>query len=409
MAEKKKFLLPLLVLFVSIIGAIVIVASKPEVKPAPPEVTRKVIRAQEVRKQSVQMTVRSQGTVVPRTESALVSQVAGLIMSVSASFVAGGFFEKGDVLVSLDPRDYEFALTQAKLQVAQAELTLTIEEQEAEVAREEWRRLNEGDAPALAAREPQLQQARAALDAAKAGMEQAQLTLERTQIRAPFAGRVRMKNVDVGQYVTPGMAVATIYAVDYVEVRLPIPDDELAYVDIPVDFRTSQSNHKGPDVVLRARFAGQEHQWLGYLTRIEGEIDARSRMIHAVARVESPYDRKANSNRPPLTVGMFVHAEITGKAVDGLFAIPRAALRDNNQVLIVDDEERLRFRSVDLFRLDAEIVYINSGLIDGELICISPLQAVVDGMPVSVFEGGSFMKEETEGSVKNFMKKLDSK
>jgi RND family efflux transporter MFP subunit len=390
MAEKKKFLLPLLVLFVSIIGAIVIVASKPEVKPAPPEVTRKVIRAQEVRKQSVQMTVRSQGTVVPRTESALVSQVAGLIMSVSASFVAGGFFEKGDVLVSLDPRDYEFA-------------------QEAEVAREEWRRLNEGDAPALAAREPQLQQARAALDAAKAGMEQAQLTLERTQIRAPFAGRVRMKNVDVGQYVTPGMAVATIYAVDYVEVRLPIPDDELAYVDIPVDFRTSQSNHKGPDVVLRARFAGQEHQWLGYLTRIEGEIDARSRMIHAVARVESPYDRKANSNRPPLTVGMFVHAEITGKAVDGLFAIPRAALRDNNQVLIVDDEERLRFRSVDLFRLDAEIVYINSGLIDGELICISPLQAVVDGMPVSVFEGGSFMKEETEGSVKNFMKKLDSK
>ena len=396
MKEKKKFVLPILVIFVSILGAIVIVASRPEVKPLPPEVSRKIIRAQKVYKQSVQMVVKSQGTVVPRTESVLVSQAAGLIIAVSPSFVVGGFFEKGDVLVSLDPRDYEFALTQVKHQVAQTELSLEIEGQEAKIAKEEWHRLNDGQAPPLVAREPQVNQARAALEAAKAGMLQAQLNLERTQIRAPFSGRVRNKHVDVGQYVTPGLAVAKIYAVDYVEVRLPIPDEELAYVDIPLDFRGAKTNHKGPIVILKTRFAGEEHEWQGYITRIEGEIDARSRMIHAVVRVENPYSKKPNSIRPPLTVGMFVYAEIEGKYVDDLYAIPRAALRDNGQVLIVDADERLRFRNVEPFRFDSEIVYIRSGLEDGEQICISTLQAVVDGMPVSVLEEKVYVGKETK-------------
>ncbi len=396
MKEKKKFILPILVIFVSILGAIVIVASRPEVKPLPPEVSRKIIRAQKVYKQSVQMVVKSQGTVVPRTESVLVSQAAGLIIDVSPSFVVGGFFEKGDILVSLDPRDYEFALTQAKHQVAQTELSLEIEGQEAKIAKEEWHRLNDGQAPPLVAREPQVNQARAAFEAAKAGMMQAQLNLERTQIRAPFSGRVRTKNVDFGQYVTPGLAVATIYAVDYVEVRLPIPDEELAYVDIPLDFRGVKSNHKGPVVILKTRFAGEEHEWHGYITRIEGEIDARSRMIHAVARIENPYSKKPNSIRPPLTVGMFVYAEIEGKYMDDLYTIPRVALRGNSQVLIVDTDERLRFRNVEPFRIDSEIVYIRSGLEDGEQICISPLQAVVDGMPVSVLEEKVYVGQETK-------------
>lgn len=396
MSSKKKMLLPIGVVLVSVLGAIIIVASRPEVKPVPPEVSRKIIRAQTVHKQSVQMIVSSQGTVVPRTESALVSQVAGLITSVSPSFAAGGFFEKGDVLVTLDARDYEFALIQAKHLVAQSELALEIEEQQAKIAKEEWRDLNEGEAPALVAREPQLQQARAALEAAKAGMHQAELSLERTKIKAPFSGRVRRKNVDVGQYVTPGMAVATVYAVDYVEVRLPIPDEDLAFIEIPFDFRGSKTNRKGPKVTLKARFAGEEHKWLGTLTRIEGEIDARSRMIHAVARVEDPYGKKGKKNKPPLTVGMFVYADIAGKNVGDLFAVPRSALRDNGQILIVDSEDRLRFRSVDTFRLGSEIVYISAGLNEGEQICISPLQAVVDGMPVRILEEKVSVGKETK-------------
>ena len=396
MSGKLRTILPLVVISVSILGAIVIVASRPDVIPSPPKVTRKLIRVQKVFRQNIQMTVKSQGTVVPRTESALVSQAAGLIISVSPSFAPGGFFEKGDVLVSLDPRDYEFALTQAKLQVAQAELTLMIEEQEANIAKEEWRQLNQGEAPALVAREPQLQQARAALDAAQATLQQAQLNLERTKIRALFSGRIRMKNVDIGQYITPGMAVATIYSVDYVEIRLPLSDEDFAYIDIPFDFRGGQSTDKGPKVVLHARFAGKEHEWQGYLTRIEGEIDIRSRMLHMVARVENPYGKKENSNRPPLTIGMFVQADITGKSAENLFTIPRTALRDNNQVLIVDFEERLRFRPVDVFRIDSEIVYIRSGLSDGEQVCISPLQAVVDGMKVRVIEDKVYVGKETK-------------
>ena len=386
MADRRKYLIPLLVLAISVFGAIIIVASRPDVKPAPPDSAPKIIRATTVRKENVRMTVHSQGTVTPRTESALVSQVSGIITSVSPSFAAGGFFDEGDILVTLDPRDYRFALTRAEDQVAQAELALQIEEEQGEVAREEWGELNDGDIPELVAREPQLRRARTALEAARSGVLQAKLNLERTRLKAPFKGRVRLKNVDVGQFVTPGMPVATIYAVDYAEVRLPIPDSDLAFLDTPHDLAGEESDRERTRVTLRSTFAGEEYEWEGYLARVEGEVDPRSRMIHAVARVDNPYAVGLDSERPPLTVGMFVDAEIEGRTVDGLFIVPRSALRDNDQVLVVDAEERLRFRSVEPFRFDSGKVYLKSGLKDGERVCISPLPAVVDGMSVRVFK-----------------------
>ncbi len=385
MKKLLKITLPAGVVLASILFAAILVMSKPDVETDPVKVTPKLIRALEMKKEKVRMTVTTQGTVVPRTETVLVSQAAGLVTEISPAFVAGGFFEKGDILISIDRRDYELALTQAKLSVAQAELRLKTEEQEGKIARLEWKRLNEGFAPPLVAREPQLLEAKATLEAAKAGFQQAKINLERTQIRAPYAGRVRIKNVDVGQYLTPGMSTATIYAVDYAEVRLPLPDDKLAFLDIPVNLRKSLSSDNGPEIILRARFAGKEHEWKGYLSRIEGEIDARSRMIHVVARVKDPYRIKMNSNRPPLTVGMFVNAEIIGKEIDNVIIIPRSALRDNNRVLVIDEKNRLRFRPVNVVRIESENVYVDSGLEDGERICISPIQAVVDGMPVTIF------------------------
>ncbi len=380
--HKLKYILPVAVILVSILGALVIVRSKPDVKPNPPRITPKLIKTIEVRQKQVQMVVRSQGSVRARTESALVSQVAGLVTSVSPSFVAGGFFEEGDILVSQDPRDYAFILTQAKHQVAKAALALEIEKQQSEIAREEWLRLNTGEPPSLASRKPQLLEARAALEAARAGEQQAQLNMERTSIRAPFAGRVRTKNVDVGQYVTPGMALANVYAIDYAEVRLSLRDEELAFLDMPFDFRGKNLNRKGPRVDLQARFAGKQHQWQGYLTHIEAEVDSRSRMIHAVVRVDNPYGKSVDNQRPPLTVGLFVNAAIHGSTVENLYLLPRAALRNRDEVLVVDGDNRLHFRKVESFRVESDIAYISSGLSDGEQVCVSVIEAVVDGMPV---------------------------
>lgn len=386
MSKTMKILAPIAIVLVSLGVAAIIVVSKPDVKTAPAEIARPFVRAIEVQKQNIAMTVKSQGNVVPRTESTLVSEVAGRVISVSPGFAAGGFFEQGDVLVTVDKRDYELALTQAKAQVAQAEMRWKWENQEAEVAKKEWQRLgNNGTAPDLVLRKPQLAEAEAAYAAAQAAMQQAELNLERTQIRAPYAGRVRSKLVDVGQFVNPGLPVAQIYAVDWAEVRLPLPDEELAYLDMPLNFRGGKSENHGSEVILRGNFAGTSHEWRGYIARMEGEIDARSRMVYAVARVENPYGR-SHDNRPPLAVGMFVQAEIIGNTINDLITLPRSALRDNNQVLVVDHLNQLRFRDVEIFRIDKETAFIKAGLNNGETVCISPLETVVDGMHVRIFE-----------------------
>lgn len=386
MRKTMKILIPIAILMVSMIGAAIIVVSKPDIKTSPAEAPRPLIRTLKVQKQSLTMKVKSQGSVTPRTESTLVSQVAGRVVAVSPAFAAGGFFEKGDVLVSVDKRDYELALIQAKAHVAQAEMRWKWEKQEAEVAKKEWHRLgNDGAAPDLVLRKPQLAEAEAGYAASKATMQLAELKLERTQIRAPYAGRIRTKIVDVGQYVNPGAPIAQIYAVDWAEVRLPLPDDELAFLDMSLSFRGNQFDSHGPEVILRGNFAGRKHEWRGYIARLEGEIDARSRMVYAVARVENPYGRSSD-NRPPLSIGMFVEAEIIGVTIDDLVAIPRSALRDNKQALVVDHESRLRFRSIEIFRIDTDTVMIESGLENGETLCISPLETVVDGMHVRIFE-----------------------
>ncbi len=386
MSKKLKYLLPLGILAVSVLGALLIVVSKPDIQPQSPEIPPKLVRVLPVQKQTVQMTIASQGTVTPRTASALVAQVAGRITAVSPFFVAGGFFEKGAILISLDHSDYDLAVTQAKYQVAKTELTLQLEEQQAEIAREEWQQLNDGDIPSLVAREPQLKQAKAALDAAKATLDQTELNLQRTHIRAPFAGRVRAKNADVGQYVTPGFALAQIYAIDYAEVRLPLPDSELAFLDMPFDFRDTGRRQKGPRVKLKANFAGRAQEWQGYLTHIEAEIDPRSRMVHVVAQVENPYGKNKSKESLPLPVGLFVQAEISGKKIENVAVLPRSALRNENQILVLDAENRLRFRQVEILKTDAENVYILEGLKNGEQVCISPLEAAIDGMPVKPFD-----------------------
>ncbi len=382
MSGKLKYILPPAIIGISLLVAMVIVASKPDVKPVSPAVKPRLIRVVQVKQETIQMSLKSQGIVMPRTESSLVSQVAGLIETVSPSFGVGGFFEKGDVLVQLDASDYKFSVIRAKQQVALTELSLQLEQQQGRIAREEWQQLNEGEVPPLVARTPQLAREQAAFEAAKATLEQAELNLERTRIRAPFAGRIRGKNVDVGQYVTPGMALAQVYAIDYAEVRLPLPDDQLAFLEMAFDFRGGASSKRGPGVLLKANFAGKQQTWQAYLTRIEAEVDDRSRMVHVVARMENPYGQTADSNQPPLAVGLFVQAEIEGRSYDEIFRIPRGAIRAGNQLLVVDDQNRLFARAVDVLRFDGEHAFVAKNLHDGELICISNLDTFVDGMLV---------------------------
>lgn len=377
-------IIPVAVVFAGIVGAFTMIALKPDVETRAPLPTQPLVRVVTVKLESRRLTVESQGTVNPRTESRLVPEVSGQVIWVTDSFASGGFFEKGQALVKIDPFDYEQALVTAKSELARTKLRLAQEEAEARVAREEWKELGRGEATPLTLRVPQLADVRASVEAARANVERAERNRERTVIRAPYAGRIRQESVDVGQFVTIGAPIATIYSVDAAEVRLPLPDNDLAFVDLPMTYRGGGEARVQPSVVLSTTFAGERHEWQGRIVRTEGEIDPATRMIHAVARVDNPYAPGDNPRRPPLNAGMFVHAAIEGIYVEDVAVLPRVALRTGSRVWIVDADNRLRYRDVVVLRATEAEVIVSEGLRDGELVVLSPLDATTDGMKVRI-------------------------
>lgn len=378
-----KGLLPLVLLGLAGLAAVTMVRNRPVVETQPPQIAPPGVRVHTVALEDVALAVTSEGTVRPRTESELVPEISGRVTSIAPSFAEGGFFEEGDVLVTIDPFDYEQAVVIARAQLAQTRLRLAEEEAEAEVARREWEDLGRGDPRELTLRKPQLEEARASVAAAEANVVRSERDLERSEITAPYAGRVRRKNVDVGQFVTMGNSIGTLYAVDAAEIRLPLPDDELAYLNLHLSYR-GEANQQGPHVTVRSTFAGETYAWDGRIVRTESEIDPVSRMVHVVAEVQDPYRPGPDRRRPPLAVGMYVDAEIEGRRFDQIAVVPRAALRGRTQVMVVDDDGRLRFQEVDTLRTTAQSIYVTEGLESGQRVVISTIDSPTDGMLVQV-------------------------
>jgi RND family efflux transporter MFP subunit len=381
-----KIVLPVLVLAGAAFLTAVMVLMREEVKKEKPEVLPPLVRAVTVHQQDIPLIIRGHGTVLPRTETTLVPQVSGRVVSISPSFGQGGFFEPDEVLVTIDDTDYRLAQAQAQAILAQAKHRLAREEAEAELARKEWEAYGKGDPDPLVLRKPQLDEARAGLTSAEAALDLAKLNLSRTMIRAPFAGRVRTKMIDIGQVVAPGTPLARLYAVDYAEVNIPIPLDDLEFLDVPLGYQ-GDIDGQGPRVTLRSRLAGAERTWTGRIVRMGAEIDPKTRMLHAVVRVEDPYARSTEAERPPLMVGLFVNAEIQGRIAPGAIRLERGAIRDGGQILVVDDQDTLRFLKIEVVRYEGETAIIGAGLADGQRVCLSPLEIATEGMKVRVFGG----------------------
>jgi multidrug efflux system membrane fusion protein len=339
------------------------------------------VEASPLKTTSYQVIVTSQGVVRARTESTLIPEVAGRIISVAQEFQSGGFFEKGEILVTIDPSDYETALIVAQAALTQAESALEQEDALTAQALENWTSLGDGSKPtALALRKPQLAQAQAVVASAKARVEEAQRNLKRTEVTAPYAGRILDKQVDVGQYVSPGAVLASIYAIDYAEIRLPLSDKQLAFVDIPDRYRGDSARvlENGPKTTLRSNVGRADIDWEGTIVRTEGAFDTTSRQLFVIAQVDDPYGRK-KSDKPPLKVGQFVVAEIEGAKLENVFVIPRSTLRKGTEILIIDDANKLFRRSIDILWSDENYVVTRDGLKAGELLCLTQVPFAVDG------------------------------
>tara|TARA_R110002073_G_scaffold63490_3_gene158980 strand:- start:4685 stop:5851 length:1167 start_codon:yes stop_codon:yes gene_type:complete len=375
----KQLIIAIIVVVFGVANMVMLIKSGPKLDPHPVVPLAPLVRVVTVNPETIQMTATTHGTVAPRTESELTPEVSGRVLAVSPAMVSGGFFKKDDVLVTVEPLDYELALVQAKASLARAESELNI----ARRANSRQIDLSEKNLTSDSQSDDALNRFRVAeanLQESRARLAKAERDLARTQLLAPFDGRVRSKRVDVGQFVNRGNPIATIYATDYVEVRLPIKDEELEFVKMPIAGNSNASDKQLAAVKLNASFGGDEYQWLGEVVRTEGEIDPQTRMVNVVARVLSPYE--TDNEKPPLSIGLFVSAEIQGQAFDNVIVLPRIALRGKSQVYVVDAQNRLQFRDVVVLREVEDQIYIKGGLEAGERVCISPLETALDGMMV---------------------------
>jgi len=370
----------LILLGAGVAGFLALTASKPQLKRTKPPAPMPMVRASRITTGPQSVTIRGEGTVRPLREIQLVPQVNGKLVYVSPVMVDGGEFKKDDILLRIDPLDYQLAVTLAQARVKDSESRLRVAEEEAASAQEEWRLLYQDkgaqveDPPALVAKEPQLAAAKAKLAADRADLQKARLHLGRTELKAPFNGRVSDESVDIGQYVSSAKPLATLFSTDAAKIVVPFENESLFWFHVP---GFTPGNGSGSAVTIRARIAGRELTWRGQVVRAEGELDERTRMVPVVVRVEKPY-----ASKPPLMAGLFVTVEIQGRTLENAAVIPRAALRDNNTVWVVDETGLLVFRRVDVARLGTNQAILRSGLKDGEMVVTSGLKIVTDGMKV---------------------------
>ena len=387
----KKILLPIVILVGAIGATMMLVANREQ--PAQEELTEATILVEVMlpQLQDTYITVDSQGTVEPRTRTNIVSEVSGRVIEVSPVFVAGGFFRAGDVLLKLDDQNYRAAVSREAASVATARSQLEQELGQANVAQREWDRMSEQQRAQIRARDlylrkPQLEEAEARLVSAEADLEKSRADLAKTNIVAPYDGLVSAKNTDIGQFVSIGSGIAEIFAVDYAEVRLPIPENKIQYLDLPSSIPDYNANedfyNSGPEVELVSVIGDRRLQWTGHLIRTEGVLDTRTRVLFSVIQIQDPYNLYSNEHQEPLRIGTYVNAEIKGELFENVMVLPRHTLQANDLVWVADQENRLRSRTVDVVTSSGDEVYIRGGLESGDKVVITRLENPLNNMLV---------------------------
>jgi len=377
-----KWVLPLLVIIGSVFAFSVISKMRPDIPAAERVDKHPGVDVLVAQLSSYQPTIHTQGVVRPKTSIELVPEVAGKIVWVSPSFSNGGAFKKGETLIRIDPRNYKFEIESAQANVANAEAALAREIAEGEIAAQDWNDISEGRvATDLALRKPQLAGVKAALASANAALSKAKLDLERTNITAPFAGRVDVKRTGLGQYVSLGKVLADLYSTDAAEIHLPLTDTQMGKIDLDPSATDGELQ-----VRLFANVGGVRRSWQGLLTRTSGAVDQASRVLNLIVEVKDPYG--VQSGEPPLLNGSFVEAEIPGITLENVIEIPRKALRAGNRgagnsVVTLDSDNKIKTVDVDVVHTTKDIALIR-GVQSGTPIITSALELVIEGTEVTI-------------------------
>ncbi|WP_350430954.1 efflux RND transporter periplasmic adaptor subunit [Shewanella sp. H8] len=384
MATKKQIILPIIVLGIGIAGLVGIAALKKPPEEKPPLDTTPLVSVETIEYKPMTFSVSSYGVVAAKYDTELVSQVSGEIIYLADKFVKGGFVKKGEILAKIDPSDYDAGLLDAQANLASSKATMVQERANAEVAIREWAEITSSKPTDLSLRKPQLAQELAKLKSAEAGLLRAQRDLERTIIRAPYDALISSREIGLGAYVTTGSKLGHVYNTDTAEIRLPLADKEMQYLD-----------RKGTNAEVRlvGNFAGSKQQWIGKIVRSEGVVDSKSRMTYLVAEVDDPYG--LNSDKNELRFGTYVTAHVEGNDAGKVAIIPRHLIV-NGLVAVMDNDKTLRYKPVTIIRQQGADVVISDGLASGTQVITSALDYPMEGMKLALPEDKIQQEESLE-------------
>lgn len=384
----KKIGIPIFIIAaaIAVMAVLVISKSKPEKKEV--EIPKFLVDVKPIEFSSVEFLVYAQGSVQPKNQTVLSSQVSGEIVSISDNFIEGGFFKKGDVLVEIESVDYQTDLLLAEAEIARAQAALDEEIARGRVAEKEWSSFNSGTPPELGLRKPQLAREQANLKGAKANLQRALRNLQRTKIRAPYDGLVKDRAVNLGQFLSMGGQIGEVFSTDVAQIRLPLTDNDVAFI--------GNLNESQPQVTLSALVAGKKQFWQGRLVRDEAVLDDARRVIFGVVEVQDPYLLQAVPvNKSKLKFGRFVEATITGVQADDIVKLPRFVLRLDGTVLTMDENQTLQINYVEVIRTDEDFVYIGGGLDRNHQVVMSAVSSPFNGMPVRTLKSTSGQQNES--------------
>lgn len=394
-----RFVMPVLILIVAGIIVSVIFKNPPTSKRfGGAKQAQLIVDAKTIEPRSYRVQVASYGIVKPRTQSILVAQVSGEISFISDSLRDGGFFEKGQMLLSIDERDYLAEVKIAEASLLSAKQALVEEQARGKQALADWQRLGSGDAPSdLVLRKPQLAAQQANVLSAQAKLEKAQLALERTKIVAPFSGRVLKKHVDIGQVVSNNAQLAEIFATDKVEIRLPINNKDLAFINLPEVYQSGEKTNQNSLVTFNSDLIG-EQTWQGTLVRTEGAINDASQQLYVVAQIEDPYSTPV-SGQNPVKIGQYVSATIKGREIPNALVIPNNAIYQGSYVYVLDKENQLLRKDISLAWQGESESLVATGLMANERLVVTPLGQVSSGTRVAVIGEAPAKKRDSEQRV----------
>jgi RND family efflux transporter MFP subunit len=390
---KKTLLVCLGILLVAGAGTTLIFSTEPTAeRTGATRETAMLVDVISVERDTVRPTIEAMGTVQPSQDIMLSPRVSGEIVRRADAFAPGGYVEQGDVLLQLDPSDYENELQQRRSDLRQAESDLKIEMGRQNVAQQDYQLLDDtlsGENRALVLREPQLNAARSQVESARAAVQQAELNLERTTIRAPFDAHILNRNANIGSQVSPGDNLGRLVGLDTYWVEATVPLSKLRWLTIPDD------DAQGSDVRIRNRTAWQDDEYrTGYLYRLVGALEDRTRFARVLIAVPDPHAYQTeNGDRPTLMIGTYVEAMIQAEELNDVIQLNRDYVRDDDTVWVMEDGA-LRIQDVNIVVRDAQYAYIDEGLSDGDQVVTTNLSTVTDGAPLRL-EGAPEARRDT--------------